>query len=88
MIQINGWPVPDTSPAALLALFAVSQCSPRTVLHLPILTQGFEFLKFQLGHPAQVKALPVTHTIHRYGDFVHAVEVHLVGLELKHIVPI
>ena len=88
MIQINRWLIPDTFPAALPPPLPASQCSPDTVLHPPTLTQGFEFFKFQLGYPAQVKALLIITDCHRYGDLPYVVEVHLVGLELRHIVPI
>ena len=88
MIQINGSIIPDTSALALPPPVAASQCSPDTVLHPPTLTQIFKFLKFQFCHPAQVKALLIIYDTHRYGDFFHDIKVHLMGLELGHIVPI
>ena len=86
MIQISGWLVPDTSAAALPPPVAASQCSPDTVLHPPTLTQRFKFLEFQFGHPAQVITLVIIHGVHRYGDFLHVVEVHLVCLEIGYMV--
>ena len=87
-MDINGWLISDTSPAALPPPSPALQYRPGTVLHPPTHAQRFEFLELESGQPSQVVALPVSHIVHRYGDFLHAVEVHLGGPELGHIVPV